>query len=117
MAQVPNVEGRPVLFVDFFPGDYLEPQERKHAMSDVRARRIVDFVIENRDKGHIFVQCGEGRFRSWTICHVMERAFGNTEHCTELSAVKQGSVDRYTRKVLLDVIDVMKKANEIPADL
>lgn len=110
---IPNRDKRPVLFATFFPGDHLTSTERHEGMTPDLARKIVKFVEENRDKKHIFVQCGEGRIRSWTICSVLERMLDFTVHDTERATIKQGMVDKYTHNILMSTIVDMEQAGEL----
>lgn len=112
-AQIPNEKDRPVLRLNFFPGDHLDANERHEGMTPEIARQVIDFVQDNREQGHIYVQCGEGRIRSWTICSVLSRQLDFILHDTEISAIKSGNVDRWTHSVLRSTIVEMEAAGQI----
>lgn len=105
---IPNEKNRPVLRLDFFPGDHLDANEKDEAIKPEQVRKLVEFVQDNREAGHIYVQCGEGRIRSWTICSVLSRQLDLVLHDTEISAIKNGNVDRWTHNVLRTVLTEMQ---------
>jgi len=111
-ASIPNEANRPVLNLCFFPGDHLDVSEKTDALTPEQAKSVVEFVKEHKDKGQIFVQCGEGRIRSWTICSSLVRTPLDIEHDTTLSAIKSGVIDRVTHNVMRTTIREMEAKGE-----
>jgi len=101
---IPGKDTRPLLQLDFFPGDHLDEQEKKYALTEKQVGRVVEFVEANRDNGLVYIQCGEGRIRSYTLCVSLSRMMANVTHDSSIASIKQGVVDRYTRKVIHDVL-------------
>jgi predicted protein tyrosine phosphatase len=103
-AAIPNKDNRPLLRVDFFPGDHTGENERDHCMRPEVARQIFDFVNEHMDKGLIYVNCGEGRIRSYTVCETLETLLldKGVRRDSSLASIKHGVLDRYTYRQLVE---------------
>lgn len=107
---IPNRDNRPLLFSTFFPGDHaMSSDDKERLMTAERAQKIIEFCIAQRNDGHeaIYVQCGEGRIRSYTVCTVLEDYLHGDvfEHDRENACIKHGIVDRYTFHMMRPVID------------
>lgn len=105
---IPNRENRPLLFVDFFPGDHAMPGDHPSRMLTAeKAEQIVKFVEAQRKAGAeiVYVQCGEGRIRSYTIATTIENYLEGFRHSPEDACIKQGIVDRYTYSILRKVLN------------
>lgn len=101
---IPNKGKRPLLEIKFFPGDHIQKDQMEHCMTPALAKQIFDFVKEHKDKGLIYVSCGEGRIRSYTICDTLETLMfceGVRRDCT-LASIKQGVLDRHTHRQLVE---------------
>lgn len=101
--QIPNRENRPLLLLEFYPADHAMPEDRpEEKMTEAKTKRIVDFVKAQKEAGHerIFVQCGEGRIRSFTICTMLEDYMEDVQHDREEACIKEGIIDRYTRNIM-----------------
>lgn len=104
-TDIPNHENRPVLRVNFFTGDHASPDMAEHTLNEEHAEKILAFVKENLDKEVIYVQCGEGRIRSYTVCDALSYAFieEGVIHDHELATIKTGIIDRHTAHGLIKV--------------
>ncbi len=104
-TNIPNHENRPVLRVNFFTGDHASPDVANHILNDEQAEKILTFVKENLDKEVIYVQCGEGRIRSYTVCDALSYALIEQDviHDHELASIKTGIIDRHTARTLIEV--------------
>lgn len=103
-AAIPNKDNRPLLRIDFFPGDHMSEDERDHCMRPEVAKKIFDFVNEHKDKGLIYVNCGEGRIRSYTVVDTLESLLfeQGVRRDSSLACIKQGVTDRYTYRKLVE---------------
>ncbi len=97
----PNEHIRPILHVEFFPGDHMVACAEENMMTDAKAKSILDFVLAQRDAGAetIYFQCGEGRIRSYTCCDVLSFMDGFI-HDHESSCIKRGILDLHTARIL-----------------
>jgi len=101
-AAIPNEKNRPLLKLDFFPGDHIDFDNRDHCMRPELAKKIFDFMAKRKDGEVVYIQCGEGRFRSYTLCTMLEHLlYPRVRHNRELATVKQGNEDRYTARELV----------------
>lgn len=95
---IPHKEQRPLLMVDFFPGDHLEGSH--YLITEQMALDIKRFIDSVPDGEHIYVHCTEGRIRSYTVVTALCGYIGNLQRCTKSSSIKTGVIDRYTDRVL-----------------
>lgn len=103
---IPGKDQRPLLQVMFFPRDFAPELDPEGCMTPERAAEIFKFAEEQRDAGAevIYVQCGEGRIRSYTICTALGQLEG-FDHDHANSCIKSGVLDRYTYNILGDELD------------
>ncbi len=111
---IPNKDKRPLLEIKFFPGDHIEEHQKQYAMTQEIAKQIFDFVEEHKDKGLIYVNCGEGRFRSFTVCETLESLmFGQgVRRDRTLATIKEGVLDRYTYRQLVEYYEAHIETKE-----
>lgn len=112
---VPNETKRPLLRLSFFPGDNAMPGDEGRLMTVERARQVAEFVEEQRKAGAqiIYVQCGEGRIRSWTICTTVAHRLDGFTHDSDNGCIKSGIVDRYTHRMMShELISFAKQLDE-----
>lgn len=108
-VSIPGKDQRPLLQVRFFPRDYAPELAEEHCMTAEIADSIIKFTEDQRKAGHkvIYVQCGEGRIRSYTVTTLLEELDGfirDTPHC----CIRSGVMDRYTQRIMGARIDVYK---------
>jgi len=103
---IPNEKNRPLLKLEFFPRDHAPEISEDRCMTQERAEKIFAFVEEQVAAGAevIYVQCTEGRVRSFTICATVGQLEGVT-HDHASSCIKSGILDRYTCNILGDELD------------
>lgn len=108
---IPGKDQRPLLQVMFFPRDHAPELDPEGCMTPERAAEIFKFAEAQRDAGAevIYVQCGEGRIRSFTICATLAQLEG-FEHDHGNSCIKSGILDRYTYNILGDELDKRLRA-------
>lgn len=110
---IPGKDQRPLLQVEFFPRDHAPEIAEDRCMTAEMADSIIKFAEDQRKAGHkvIYVQCGEGRIRSYTIVTLLEELDGfirDTDQC----CIKSGIMDRYTQRIMGDRVDVYKESLE-----
>lgn len=97
--EIPNRDKRPLLLLEFFPGDHATPNEsRERLMTAEKASLLINFIEAQRKAGAevIYFQCGEGRIRSYTLATCAWRYLEGYRHDTANACVSQGIIDRYT---------------------
>lgn len=125
--EIPNPKNkRDILYLVFSPGDHFETDE-KNLLSLKQTFDIIEFVKQQFEKKveKIYIQCGEGRIRSYTLANAIYRYLDepflkegyNVQHCTKESAIKTGSIDRTTLHRFIDFTDelaeVLKKGEDV----
>lgn len=111
---IPNRENRPVLFLEFYPGDHAMPEDRPHELfTDGKCKRFIDFINAQKEAGAevIYIQCGEGRIRSWTLAEQAHCELEGFIHDTENASIQSGIIDRYTRRIFVDTVRQLENAN------
>ncbi|MNO25622.1 hypothetical protein D3C76_154640 [compost metagenome] len=110
-AAIPGRGQRPLLLLEFFPADHAPEISKEHLMTEAKADAVIKFVEEQREAGHevIYVNCGEGRVRSYSVCAALESLEG-FHHDHANACIKQGILDRYTFNLLGDRIDAFEEA-------
>jgi hypothetical protein len=108
---IPGKDQRPLLQVEFFPRDHAPELGADGCMTAEKAEAIIKFAEEQRDAGAevIYVQCGEGRIRSFTVCSAIDHLEG-FEHDHANSCIKSGIIDRYSFNHLMDEVDTRLRA-------
>lgn len=104
---IPNRENRPLLFLEFYPGDHAMPEDRPNQLfTTSKARKFIDFINAQKEAGAeaIYIQCGEGRIRSWTLAEQAHCELEGFDHDTENASIKSGIIDRYTRRIFADAV-------------
>jgi hypothetical protein len=104
---IPNQQNRPVLFLSFFPGDHFHNDiDPERLFTKEKAEELVTFCEEHRKAGAeaIYMQCGEGRIRSYTLCTVINEMEGYS-HDHANSSFRTGVIDRVTARYLGEVVD------------
>ncbi|MCY1300586.1 hypothetical protein D9M68_19750 [compost metagenome] len=105
--EIPNRQNRPILFLSFFPGDHFqENTDPERLFTKEKGQQVVAFCEEHRKAGAdaIYIQCGEGRIRSYTLCTLINQMEGY-QHDHANSSVQRGVIDRVTARMLGEVVD------------
>ncbi len=96
-AEIPNEAGRKVLHLEFFAGDYHD--NLKECVGVQHADAIRAFMSELvGDRLEVLVNCGEGMFRSYSVCAAMYHQF---EEVTMHSGT--GQLDMFTFNGLMNI--------------
>ncbi|MNZ13303.1 hypothetical protein D3C78_301990 [compost metagenome] len=103
---IPARDQRPLLLLDFFPADFAPELSKDSLLTAEKADKIIKFVEEQREAGAevIYVQCGEGRIRSFSVCTALESLDGFHRDAND-ACIKSGILDRYTFNLLGDRVD------------
>lgn len=110
-VSIPNEKNRPLLKLEFFPRDHAPEISEDRCMTQERAEKIFAFVEEQVAAGAevVYVQCTEGRVRSFTICAIVSQ-LENVDHDHDSSCIKSGILDRYTYNTMGDELDKRLRA-------
>lgn len=107
-ADIPNADSRPILRLSFFPGDALAGMDidPERMFTVEKGEQLVAFCEEQRKAGAdaIYIQCGEGRIRSYTLCSIVGTMEGYMHDRGE-STFPQGTIDRVTARILNSIVD------------
>ncbi len=118
---IPHKEQRPLLQVEFFPRDHAPEIAEEHCMTPELANSIIKFALDQQKAGAevIYVQCGEGRIRSFTIVAALEMELEGFHRDASQCCIKQGLLDRYTYHVLGNCLDLyndeLNQLNDLPS--
>ena len=96
-ADIPNEAGRKVLRLEFFAGDYHD--NLKECVGVEHADKIRAFMAELEGNGlEVLVNCGEGMFRSYSVCAAMYHQFDEVE-----MHYGAGQLDMFTFNGLMNI--------------
>lgn len=102
--QIPNRGNRPLLFLEFYPADNAMPSDHpSQQFTEEKARKFFKFLEEQKAAGAkvVYIQCGEGRIRSWTLAEEASCLLDGFVHDTVNASIQKGIIDRYTRRILV----------------
>lgn len=108
---IPNAANRPLLVLSFFPGDHFHNDVAADRLfTKDKGEQLVAFCEEHRKAGveAIYIQCGEGRIRSYTLCTVLSSIEGY-RHDHANSSFQRGIIDLKTAHVLGSVVDALNQ--------
>lgn len=97
---IPNAEERPLLYLTFSPGDDLRGDDVLYGFTKEQAQKLIAFVEANRAAGTLYIQCGEGRMRSYTLCETLSNWGNDIKRDLKQSSVIDGWYDRHTANIL-----------------
>lgn len=125
-AVIPNASKRDILHLCFFPGDHINTSE-ENLLTKNQVLCLLAFVSQQLDKGveKIYVQCGEGRIRSYTL--VTELCYSDVSsiygenvrfnHDKAGSTFPNGVIDRVTARNFIkfseEVIELFKQVGDL----
>lgn len=93
-----NIPGnRRVLRLSFFAGDHLSTDESR-LISKEQVADIFRFIeaVKGDGSDHLFIQCGEGRIRSYTLMVFLVSEVDGLVRCGEMAAFPRGIIDLCT---------------------